>query len=110
MKYSENQTSLILSMIIFVILPGIAVFFTITPAYAKPIKIKPIKNAHCNQVIYDAIYRHASEIAISEGENAVPVRNEAIETLRQLCYGQISTFEKKNPLNANFTRRKVSND
>lgn len=57
-------------------------------------------NAHlipCNQIIYDGIYKNIIQRAIaSELTNQdLLERNRSIETLRDLCQGQKSTYETK---------------
>jgi hypothetical protein len=50
----------------------------------------------CNQMIYDALYKQIVITAIKQGANAQSMqqRNQTITTLRQLCKGQKSSFEK----------------
>lgn len=77
-----------------ILLSSIIILFSSTGlAYTRP---------HCDQVIYDAIYREAVQKALNASvltESDIALKNNAIETLRQLCYGQRSTYEKKNPIN-----------
>jgi len=53
----------------------------------------------CNQQIYDAIYKQLVQTAMQESkdEKAFKVRNDGIETLRALCHGQYSSYERTKP-------------
>lgn len=55
--------------------------------------------AVCNQDVYDGIYRQIIQQALlSRVSNQVTFqrRNNAIEALRALCQGQVSSYEKQN--------------
>lgn len=54
----------------------------------------------CNQQIYDRIY---FELMVQAGKghvtrSALMLRYNSVMTLRNLCNGQLSTYEKNNPL------------
>jgi hypothetical protein len=50
----------------------------------------------CNQLIYDQIYKNIIQRAIASEltEEDIKAKNTTIETLRELCRGQFSTFER----------------
>lgn len=63
---------------------------------------------HCKQLVYDAIYRTVLEHTIDSdlGKEAFRERNAAIETLRDLCNGQKSSFETGHVLGTQGLPRK----
>ena len=53
----------------------------------------------CNQEVYDGIYRQIIQQALMSRTNSQITfqrRNNAIEALRALCQGQVSSYEKQN--------------
>lgn len=53
------------------------------------------KTPHCQQAVYDAIYRTVIEQSINSNldKESILEKNSAIQLLRKLCRGQRSTFE-----------------
>lgn len=49
--------------------------------------------AHCNPMYYNGLYRRILEKAVL-GEITQDQRNEMIETIRELCFGQKSYLER----------------
>lgn len=51
----------------------------------------------CNQRMYDMVYKAIIEDALKKNSNAPETfrcRNDAIEALRSLCEGQLSSYER----------------
>lgn len=61
----------------------------------------------CNQQVYDAIYYGIMEQAIHSKitRNALMTRYNTVQTLRTLCNGQLSTWEKINTSPGFYERR-----
>lgn len=51
-------------------------------------------NKPCDQMVYDTLYSSVLKQALQD--NNMKARNQSIQTLRNLCRGQESTFEHKN--------------
>lgn len=54
-----------------------------------------VTHSVCNQQVYDNIYQTIvkASLATKLTQHDIDEKNYAIETLRQLCEGQLSTFE-----------------